>query len=215
MEANTSVREDLIADLGIDEDAALTGSGNYSTGFWHNELCVDLEKLALNDLDAFSVVEDIHDTAGTSFREYYGIDRAATLPDGVKTNAILDLCLQIWEQRAELTAGFSVEWVNGNEKAAWDEEVEGAEEAQEYWEDAFRSRVDDLDCAEVYDLSNDNNLSFVYENLCDAGYTPEQLRSKADVLAAIEACYEDDEDCLYTNAEDAAEAIAERYAEDE
>lgn len=215
MKTNTSVRDDLIATLVIDEDDVLTESGNDSTGFWHNEIRIDLEKLSQSDLAAFRVVTDIHDTAGTSFREHYGIVRTATLPDGVKTNAILDFCLQIWEQCTELTAGFSVEWISGNETATWADDVEGAESAQAYWEDDFSNRVNDLSCLEVYDLSNDDNLPFVYQNLLDAGYTPEQLRSEADILTAIADCYESDEDCLYTNEEDAAVAIVERYAEDE
>ncbi len=133
-----------IADaLGIEPGDYLTGSGGYGTGFWRNELRIDLEKLQRGDVSAFCVIEDIHDTSGMSFDEYHGLDQNYKLPNGVKTDAIIELAAEIFARREDLTAGFENEWDGNNWRARWDSDVEGADAAQEYWERELENEIGD------------------------------------------------------------------------
>lgn len=214
-EAET-LREEILEALRLEANEVLVGSGDHSQGFWHNEIEIDLEELQSGNMEgAFSVVKDIHDTAGTSFRQYYGIDIAVELPDGVTASAIAALCEGIWERREELTAGFSVEWINGNNKAVWDGETEGAEDAQQYWADAFPGEVQELDCMQVYDLADSENVPFVMEGIAHL-IEDKTTADKASVLAAIEEVYaRENDEVKFTNYDEAAEEIVERYANED
>ena len=203
--------EEIRAHLGASGDY-LTGSGDYGQGFWHNELVVDLEELAGGNMEgAFALIEDIHDTAGQSFRAYYGIDHHATLPDGVSVDAIAQLCADIFARREELTAGFAAEWDNGDYKADWGDDADGSEAAQAFWED-FGQKVGDLTCAQVYDLADRDNTPYIIEAL-ESGDTDLTGMAEGDILSLLEESYVSDSDTLYVNYGWASDRIAEYVSE--
>jgi len=192
----------------------LMESGDYGTGFWRNELRVDLEDLQAGKLSAFHVVEDIPATAGMSFREYYGIDAHARLPHGVSVDAIAELCAGIYEDWKATLEGFSVEWVNGNEKAVWEDAASRDHyEKPSYWSEGFRSEVDDLACGEVYDLSDSENVPFVQEAI-ESSFPDIDLSDRGAVAAAIDACYApDSSDPIFNGRAGAINRIVERNGE--
>lgn len=208
------ITSEMVEQFGVTE-TFLAGSGDYSQGFWHNEIVVDLEELADGNMEkAFSLIADIHDTAGTSFREYYGIDVNVKLMDGVRVESLAELCAQIWEKREQLTAGFSVEWENGNERACWtvNDDDNSVEEAEDYWCSKFEMEVQDLPCAEVYDLADHENLSFVIDALRENTDDLESMDAQA-VKSLLYEIYSDNHDTLFQNYDISAERIVERIAE--
>lgn len=216
--------ETMLEVLGIGADEVFCNSGNYNGGFFRNELLIDLEELAgggLISVGAFHILKDIHDTAGTSFREYYGIDYACKLPDGAKGSAIADVCLTIWNRRQELTAGFSVEWVNGNEKGEWDDDTEGSDQAHDWWSDAdqndcFATLVGDMVTAEVYDMSCDTDTVSTFYAAIHAAteeMNPEDVTAES-IQEILETTYVSDSDTQYTGYADAAKEMFSRWQDE-
>jgi hypothetical protein len=200
--------------LGIDENATLTNSGSYENGFWHNELEVDLEELANgNKNGAFAVRQNIHDTAGISFRLYHGIDKSAQLPDGVSTDAIAELCIKIWENRESYTEGFTVQWDGSNHRAHWDSEP-GYGLGSEYFSGQFETDVQDLAVREVWDMNWEDNRDCVRdavkewleENEPAVKFSTIKASKVSEVMGEI---YDADSvDPVFTNWEDAAQSVA-------
>ena len=210
---------------GLDKEVVAV-EGGYGSGFFYNYLTVDLEELAAGNLAKAFSVDSAHDTAGTSFREYHGIDRTAKLPDGAIADAIRSLCEGIAQRAEELTKGFSVEWVNGNERAVWHDE-DGDELTNEnavdgygfsgngdYWlAGQFAQDVADLDCAQTYDLTYSDNCPFVYENVKnDARFST--IESESDVEAILHDYYFDDSEWAYIGFSQAATDILEKIQEE-
>jgi hypothetical protein len=208
--AETTITDQIRAQFGIEANY-LSSSGDYSTGFWRNEVKFDLDALKDGEREkSFGIYEDIHDTSGQSFAEYHGLIICCTLPDGVRVDAIADLCAGIWERRAELTAGFSVEWENGDRKAVWDTDVEDCEEATQFW-DGIKESVRELPGVETYDLADHENISFIIEALEMSGANLEGM-DEEEVKDLLLETYKDDSDWMYLNADNAAEAIMESIA---
>jgi hypothetical protein len=181
-----------------------TESGSYGTGFWHNELVVDLEELAAGNLEkAFRVISDIHDTAGMSFRQYHGLDVHAKLPNGVHAATIQKFCNEIAARAKELTAGFESYWDGSNWRAKWND-VEGADDAAQFWAD-FRESVSELECADVYDLAFSENLIYVRENISEG--RDADFESEAEVLEALHEAYDDAGGYEFINFDEAAADI--------
>lgn len=208
---------------GLDKDVYIV-EGGYGTGFWNNFLRVDLEELAGGNLDkAFDVLDDVHDTAGQSFREYHGIDVCVKLPDGAKAAAIQSLCDSIAERAEELTKGFSVVWNGSNHVSRWADEggdetpVERDDDvyepryycnndAAQYWADQFCNDVAELDCLMSYDLDDTDNVSFVAENIkADERFAV--VESADDVEAILKDYYTDDSEYAYFGYTAAADSI--------
>jgi hypothetical protein len=188
----------MLDNLGISEDDIIIETGNYNTGFWHNELSIDLEDFKNGKMSAFSVILDIHDTSGMSFREYYGIDKNSKLPSGVKTHSLAFFCLDLLERYETLTKGLEIEWDNGNDKAKWYDEDGDLCAPNDYWGQQFQEEVREIDAREVYDLSFSENYPFVKEVI-------EPIPNEVDVtdVYAIEQyiksiAYNDDNDFIYT-----------------
>lgn len=202
----------------LNDNRALCTEGGFGTGFWKWSLDVDLE--ALKDgkgAEAISV-EQNHDTAGMSFRQYHGIVKSYPLPAGVKTEALKPVIAGIVERAEELTAGFSTRW-DGDWKAVW-ENSEGADDAVYYWDEQLAYTLQDLDCVQTYDLSDSDNRSYVLDNLRQvaaeewAGIT---ALSKDEMVERLEALlnesYQDDEDYSYIGFTQAAEEFADYIIE--
>lgn len=216
MSAETTTREEILRALMLDAGEVLVEEGDYARGFWHNELSIDLEKLADGDaMGAFTVVKDIHDTAGMSMREYHEIDVNVRLPSGVTAEAIAEMCESLWERREDLTNGFSVDWDGSNWKGQWADEEDGSPNSNyDFWHRDFKEQVGDLTCREVYDLSFSENIPYVMENLRDSGYKLEEMDADA-VYVALGECYTSDSDFEYTEYRSAAEEIHDRTKEEE
>lgn len=196
---------------GLEEGKVYSESGGYGSGFWHNELVVDLEELEQGNLDkAFHVISDIHDTAGMSFRQYHGLDVHAKLPNGVRASAIQEFCNDLAARAGELTAGFESYWDGSNWRAKWND-VEGADDAAAFWAD-FQESVSELECEEVYDLAFGENLLYVREAI-NEGRSAE-FESEAEVLAAIHEVYDDAGGYEFINFTEAAENIWQRIQDE-
>jgi hypothetical protein len=194
--------------LGV-TDKFLLESGSFETGFFHNELVIDLEELQAGNLSAFALIKDVHDTAGTSFREHYGIDKCYKLPDGVDVSAIANFCANIFETRDTLTLGFSVKWDGSNQIAVWDDDTE---EVYAAWK-TIGEQIGDLPAMEVYDLSESENLPFVKEAIFADGWTG---KTQVEILERLYVVYPTDNDSvIFTEYFTAAEKIAAEIVEEE
>lgn len=211
--------ESIAGVLGLSLDESLVESGGYGTGFFKNRLMVDLEHLRDGELDdAFSVLTDVHDTAGISFREMYGISVVTLLPDGVKGSAIAQMCLDLWERREDLTEGFYVQWDGRNYVGKWESVATSLADLEDgdvnpkalYWGERFQEEVRELDAFIHYGLDEGDNFDFVYDEIkADIAGLQEVTAEKIEAI--LRAHYEDDCDYVYSGYGDAAQYALGRW----
>jgi len=217
---NTATIDTMLEILRLDEEEVLTDSGGWADGFFRNELRIDLQELNNDNAEgAFRMVCDIHDTAGTSFREHYGIDRNCRVPDGATAQGIAELCIDIYANRELWTAGFSVEWDGSNEKAFWNDDAEGSQDAFDFWHNdmtsGFKQRVADLPCTQVYDLSDSENFRCAIWDYRD-DFFPEGIdRGDKDAIQVIlEERLVSNNEITFTEYTAAAEKFVEQWEEE-
>jgi hypothetical protein len=184
----------------MSEQISYNRSGGYGIGFWYWDFDVDLEDLSEGKGRKAITITEVHDTYGTSFKQYYGIERSYRLPDGAKVSALEEIIEDIVNRAEELTAGFSTEWINGNWKAAWNTEVEGCENALAFWE-RLGEDLSEIDCVQIWNLSDMDWWN--YEDIIQAGFDYKNPDS-----SILEQFYVGDEDTQYINYKSGAEILA-------
>lgn len=205
---------------GLNEDVYFNSGEN---GEWTNDLTVDLEELAAGNLDKAFSVDSVHNSNGTSFRIYHGIDKHAKIADGATREAIQELCNGLAAQADDLTKGFSVEWNGNNHVAVWrDEDGDklqfGCDDddypGEAYWDGPFTEAAGELDTVQVYDCSDSENLQYVREAIQDN--TEIELSSEEKVLEAVNELYDNGEsgEYYFVGQDQAARKIWEQIEED-
>ena len=155
------LRQEIRHALGLDTKPADYLIEDESCG---NELYIRLDYLQDGEIFcAFSLYRD-RPQGGyyCDMHEYNGLAYSAKLPNGVITEAIVDLCLEIYKRRDELTDDFTVEEINGDHKGRWCIDEQWSDETKRrephpYWVghdySGFHDKIRDLDCFEIYDMS--------------------------------------------------------------
>ena len=183
-------------------------------------LNIDLEELKNENFDEVFSVNEVHESNNfVDFRAYNKIDMTAVLPNGADKSSVQAFCDDIASRAAELTAGFEVEWVNGNEVGRWYDEDGDQDNLDDPYSDAcsywanLQDHVNEIDYTNVYDLDFHDNRSFVKEAVLEE--LKGQEITKDSILSALYEIYEDDSTTFcYVNYDEAAERIIEELNEE-